>query len=341
MTPHEHDYLWDGTGPADPDVARLERTLGGLRHAGAPPELPARTPRPRRRRTWLAIPAAVLAIAAALILYLALRPGASAELACGGGGDGYRFDTVAGVARCGDREVARGTLPVGGWLETSADGAAELDVADIGHVRLNGGSRLGLVASGPHQQRLSLTRGSLHAKVSARPRLFVVDTPAATAIDLGCEYDLRVAPDGRGTIVVTHGQVELAGDGHLSVVPAGATARLHTRTGPGTPARSDAPAELVAAIARFDDGDPGALHDILHQTTFDDAITLFNLFDRVDAEGRAHVFDHLNAIAQAPPGVTRDKMIQGDPGARDAWREDLRHRDYQILNNDWRVPWSP
>jgi ferric-dicitrate binding protein FerR (iron transport regulator) len=336
----EHDYLWDGSGPADPDVARLERALGGLRHQGEPPPLPARAPK-KPRRTWLAIPAAALAIAAALILYLALRPGPAPEETACGGAAGYRFDTVAGVARCGDREVARGTLPVGGWLETSADGAAELDVADIGHVRLNGGSRLGLVASGPRQQRLSLARGSLHAKVTAPPRLFVVDTPAATAIDLGCEYDLRVAPDGRGTIVVTHGQVELAGDGHLSVVPAGATARLHTHTGPGTPVRSDAPASLVAAVTRLDDGDRAALDEILAQATFDDAITLFNLFDRVDAAGRARVYDRLNEVAQAPPGVTRDKMVQGDPGASSAWREDLRHRDYQVPTGDWRVPWSP
>jgi ferric-dicitrate binding protein FerR (iron transport regulator) len=339
MSSEEHDYLWDGSGPADADVARLERALGGLKHTGAPPELPAKAPKQARRRTWLAIPAGALAIAAALILYLALRHGSTAD-SCGGA-DGYRFDTVAGVARCGDREVARGTLPVGGWLETSADGAAELDVADIGHVRLLGDSRLGLVASGPHQQRLSLARGALHAKVTAPPRLFVVDTPAATAIDLGCEYDLRVAPDGRGTIVVTHGQVELAGDGHLSVVPAGATARLHTRTGPGTPVRSDAPAALTAAVTRLDDGDRAALDEILAQATFDDAITLFNLFDRVDAAGRARVYDRLDAIAQAPPGVTRDKMIQADPGASNAWREDLRHRDYQIPTGDWRLPWSP
>ena len=339
MSPDEHDYLWDGSGPADPDVARLERALGGLRHTGSPPELPARAP--RSRRAWLAIPAAALAIAAALILYLALRKGPAAPEAACGGAAGYRFDTVAGVARCGDAAVASGTLPVGGWLETSPDGAAELDVADIGHVHLDGGSRLGLIASGPKQQRLSLARGSLHAKVTAAPRIFVVDTPATTAIDLGCEYDLRVAADGNGTIVVTHGQVELAGDGHLSVVPAGATARLHTRTGPGLPVRSAAPPALVAAVARFDQGDRAALDEILAQAGFDDAITLFNLFDRVDAAGRARVYDALDAVAKAPPGVTRDAIERGDPAASGAWREDLRHREYQVPTGDWRLPWQP
>ena len=327
-TEHEHDYLWDGSGPVDAEVAKLERALGGLRHRGEPPELPARPA--RRKRRWIPIVGALVAAAAALIIYMALRPHGPC-----GGGSGYRFDTSGGLARCGDREVARGTLPVGGWLETSPDGTAELDVADIGHVRLNPSSRLGLVASGPTQQRLSLARGSLHAEVSAPPRLFVVDTPATTAVDLGCAYDLSVAPDGTGTIVVTHGQVELAGKGHLSVVPAGATARMRTKTGPGTPVRRDAPPELVAAVARFDDGDAAALDDVLGLAQFPDAITLFNLFDRVDPIARARVYDYLNAIAPAPPGVTRELMVAGDAGATGAWRSDLEHRIYQIPRVDW------
>jgi hypothetical protein len=328
MSPTEHDYLWDGSGPADADVARLERALGGLRHRGEPPQLPARRPRVRRS-IWIAAAGAV-AIAAALLIYMMSR----SHGPCGGG-TGYRFDTRGGLARCGDREVARGTLPVGGWLETSADGTAELDVADIGHVRLNGNSRLGLIASGPTQQRMSLARGSLHAEVSAPPRLFVVDTPATTAVDLGCAYDLSVAPDGTGTIVVTHGQVELAGNGHLSVVPAGATARMHTKTGPGTPVRRDATPALVAAVARLDDGDPRALDDILSLAEFPDAITLFNLFDRVDAPSRARVYDYLDAIAPAPRGVSKDQIVAGDPGATGVWRSDLEHRIYQIPRDDW------
>ena len=44
---------------------------------------------------------------------------------------------------------------------------------------------------------LRLAHGRLSARVTAPPRLFVVDTPAATAIDLGCAYDLAVLTDGR------------------------------------------------------------------------------------------------------------------------------------------------
>ncbi|MCE9571930.1 MAG: FecR family protein, partial [Deltaproteobacteria bacterium] len=231
MNPDTDDYLWDGGGAVDPEVARLEALLGGLGHRGAPPPLP------RRSRAPLAIIGGLVAIAAAVALWLATRANTSAP--CGGDA-GFRFAAIAGTARCGDTALAAGTLPVGGWLETSRDGTAALTIADIGEVRIGADSRVGLIATGPDQHRLSLVRGSLHAVVTAPPRLFVVDTPAATAVDLGCEYDLAVDPDGGGTLSVRRGTVELAARDRVAVVPAGTVARTRTAHGPGTPARRDA-----------------------------------------------------------------------------------------------------
>ena len=42
------------------------------------------------------------------------------------------------------------------------------------------------------KNRLALHRGSLHAFIWARPGKFVVDTPSARALDLGCEYTINV-----------------------------------------------------------------------------------------------------------------------------------------------------
>ena len=54
------DYLWDKSGPPDPDVERLEKTLATLRYRG-------QAPAPRRiplRVRWLAV-AAMLIVGAA------------------------------------------------------------------------------------------------------------------------------------------------------------------------------------------------------------------------------------------------------------------------------------
>lgn len=55
------DYLWDGSGEPDPDVQKLERALGKLRHSGRAPALPV-MPAQRRRLplNWLAVAAALV-----------------------------------------------------------------------------------------------------------------------------------------------------------------------------------------------------------------------------------------------------------------------------------------
>src|ERR1700693_4143119 len=55
-------YLWEGTGPVDPDVERLENELGRFRHERRPLRLPA--PRHRFLRRVLAAAAVVLAATA-------------------------------------------------------------------------------------------------------------------------------------------------------------------------------------------------------------------------------------------------------------------------------------
>jgi hypothetical protein len=77
------DYLWDKSGPPDPEVARLERLLGRYRYE--PGGAPAPTLAPPRRRAlralfWSGAIAAGLVAAWALVL----RPRGSGPL------EGYR-----------------------------------------------------------------------------------------------------------------------------------------------------------------------------------------------------------------------------------------------------------
>ena len=65
-------YLWDRTGEPDPDVVRLERSLGVLRHRHRALDytrMPAA--RPERTSSW-ALPRALLAAAASVIVLAAV-----------------------------------------------------------------------------------------------------------------------------------------------------------------------------------------------------------------------------------------------------------------------------
>ena len=98
------------------------------------------------------------------------------------------------------------TARIGQMIETGRS-AARLQSEFIGEVRVDPSSRLQILQNTKHEQRLALEHGTIHAFIWAPPRQFVVDTPAATTIDLGCKYTLHVAHDGTGSLHVEMGWV--------------------------------------------------------------------------------------------------------------------------------------
>ncbi|HVK77790.1 MAG TPA: FecR domain-containing protein [Kofleriaceae bacterium] len=315
------DYLYDKTGD-DAEVAELEGLLGGYAHRA-----PLRLPPPRRRRRWLAIaiPAAAVAIAAAIALLVIGRD--EAGRGCPGGGPGFAFAIKGAAARCGGAAAAAGTsgtLPVGAWLETAAGAVADVRVADIGDLVVYGDSRLRLVGTGPDQHRLELARGRLSARVLAPPRLFVIDTPVAAAVDLGCAYDLTVDADGHTHLRVTSGAVSLEGkDGVVAYAPMGTEVVAVPGRGPGTPVAIDAAPAVRAAAARFDAGDAAAAMAVAVAAGPRDTVTLWNLLARTRGADREAVFRALDALSIRPEWVLEEDVLAGRPQALEDWRQSL------------------
>jgi hypothetical protein len=212
----------------------------------------------------------------------------------------------------------------GGRLETSPAARVRLGVGRIGFVSVEPGTRLRLLASRP-EHRLALERGAIAARISAPPRLFYVETPAATAVDLGCEYTLAVDARGGSLIHVAVGWVELARSGRRSVVPFSMSA--YTRPGfpPGTPFSDRASDSLKAALYRFDFGGGGrlALAAVLSEAKEPDVITLWHLLDRTGGEAREAVYRKLAALAPPPDGVTREQVLHLERGALRTWWDAL------------------
>ena len=207
------DYLWDRSGPQDPEVARLEKLLAPLGRDA---------PLARKRKRWPWLVGAVLAAAAAVVVFVATRAHAPD---CHGTA-GFTFHGVGGDVACGGDALASGVLPVGGSLSTGAR-SAELAIADIGTAELGTDTKVSLVRTGPQKHQLVLDRGHLHARVNAPPRLFAVATHSALVTDLGCEYTLDVDAHGAGMLSVQSGKVELATpSGAIVVVPAGTRVTL-------------------------------------------------------------------------------------------------------------------
>jgi hypothetical protein len=234
----------------------------------------------------------------------------------------WSVETLAGAPRAGNRTIAEnGKLSVGQFLETDADSRALVQVADIGEVEIAPNSRVRLVGTRSTEHRLSLERGTLRAKILAAPRLFIVDTPSAVAVDLGCEYTLEVDRDGNSRLHVTSGYVALEKDGRESIVPAGAFCLTRRGKGVGTPFSADASMEFQNALVSFDfqNGGSGALQTIVGEANPDDAVTLWHLLARVRRNDRKKVFDALAAQVPPPPDVTREGILRLDKKMLDRW----------------------
>ncbi|MBA3464562.1 MAG: FecR domain-containing protein [Deltaproteobacteria bacterium] len=308
------DYLWDRSGPADPDVQRLEELMSPLAHDRPLDEL--RMKRPKRRAPWIAGIAVAVAAAAVLVLWLRTRSSAPCS-----GDDGFAFTAKGGTVGCNDGTVASGRLPVGGTLDTGT-ASAQIVIAAIGTAELAPGTRIRLDVSVENKrQQLHLEHGRMHARVTAPPRIFAITTPSTGVTDLGCEYTVEIDAKGKGWIEVQSGRVELETSAPAVIVaPACTTARMREGKQPSVPTYTGATPALRAAVIDFEDGKAGALARVLELATKDDAITLATL--AVLGADRELVLSRLAVLSPPPGGITiRDAVANA--AVLEKWREDI------------------
>lgn len=310
------DYLWDRSGPADPDVQHLEQLLAPLAHDRPLDELRLR--RPRKRAPWIIGGGVLIAAVAALVLYLR----ASRNGPCDGS-TGFAFTAKGGTVACANEQVARGVLPVGGVLDTGT-ATAELAIADIGIAELAANTRVRLDRSEANQrQQIHLERGRMHARVTAPPRIFAVTTPSTGVTDLGCEYTIEIDDKGKGFIEVQSGKVELETSAHaLIVAPAGTIARLRENRAPSLPVAIGSSDALRVAVTSWEAGSPDGLPALLAAAGIVDAITLANLAVLVPTDAKERVLNRLAELVPPPEGITVPSAL-ADLAMFERWRETI------------------
>ena len=276
------------------------------------------TNRPQRSLIPLALAAA--SIVAALLVgiflngYIADRPS-------------WEVTAVRGSARIGNANWKYGSrLREGQTLQTDAGSEADLNIADIGQLKLDPSTKVRLLVTRSDEHRIALDRGKVEARTLAPPRLFLVDTPSATAVDLGCAYTLEVQDDGSSLLHVTLGLVALQLKHREIIVPAGAFCRTHKGAAPDTPFYEDASSEFKNALLLVDSSKEGpernrVLEIVLRESRIRDGLTLWHLIPRLDAQSRGLIYDRLAQLLPPPPGVTRDGIIALNPRMLDAWKQ--------------------
>jgi FecR protein len=340
-------YLWDKSGPPDPDIEKLERVLGTLRFRGTAPAFLSATEFTASRqsvfssRNWLrfglAAAFAITLVAAGLGLLWWWKADVQA---------GWQVLQIAGTPRIQDKLLnATGELGVGQVIETDGASRAEIEVTEIGRIQIDPETRLRVLKAPSGHSRLALDRGTIHARIWALPGNFTVDTPSARAVDLGCAYTLHVDGNGDGLIRTTMGWVGFQFADREAFIPAGAICRTRVKSGPGIPYFEDAPEAFRSALQVFDspagtqEDREHALQTILSQSRKQDALSLWHLLSRVNASERPQVYDRFAALVPPPPGVTRDGIQTLDREMLDRWWNALDLGNIWLWRH-WERSWS-
>ena len=348
---NSNDYLWDGSGEPDPEVRSLESVLGALRHSRPAPDFIATAL--TKHRSWrppvLSLPwlrfatgvATLLLMAAAGILWLRSKPARVSQ-------QGWEVSLVEGAARVGTQTLhgagGKGRLDVGQVLETDGVSKAGISDEEVGEITVEPATRLRLLASRSGARRLSLEHGTIHASIWAPAGEFVVDTPSAVAVDLGCVYTLHVDDSGDGQLHTTLGWVGFKLGDREAFIPAGAACATRKNKGPGIPYFEDASDSFRAALARLDQETStsqersAALRVALETSRRRDAFTLWHLLSRVTDSERGAVFDRLAALVPAPHGVTREGILRLDHSMLDLWWDEFGLGDIQLWRH-WEHSW--
>ena len=344
------EYLWDGSGAPDPELESLELLLGQFRYSGRAPEFPERS----RAFDWLRFRWRVPALASlALLLAVAgvwlgkRRAGSPAAAALRTApGPAWSVGRLEGSPEInGERMGEAGRLGVGQWLETDGTSRAVVNISSLGQVQVDPNTRLRFVAARSGGNRMALAHGTIHAMTWAAPGKFVVDTPSAIAVDLGCAYTLSVNEQGSGLLRVSFGWVGFKLNQRESFIPEGAVCATRPGVGPGTPYFEDAPKDFRAALERLDfgAGDPSdraaALRIVLNQARRRDALTLWHLLSRVQGFEKGAVYDRLATLVPPPRGVTKAGIVAGNQRLLDLWWNQLGYGDMAWWRG-WERTWS-
>ena len=259
----------------------------------------------------------------------------------------WEVTQLAGTPHIGAQAIKAGKrggrFTPGDWLQTDADSSALVRVGEIGFVKVEPNTEMQLVTAQATEHRLAMKRGKMHAYIYAPPKLFYVNTPSATAVDLGCAYDLEVDDAGQSILRVTTGWVAFELNGIESFVPAAAMCITRPGFGPGTPYFEFAAETFRQALVQFDTSPPDsethaqALAIVLKEAHRKDALTLWHLLTRTHGEERGRVYDRFTALVTTPPHLTRAGVLSGDRAMLDGlW--DLLGLDSASWWRNWKGP---
>lgn len=238
----------------------------------------------------------------------------------------WKVTDVIGEIKIGENYIKEnGNIKIGEWLETGNDNKAKIKVELIGELEIEPNSKVQLLNSEENEKRINLNKGKINATIWAPPKIFIVETPSATAIDLGCVYTLEVLEDSSTILEVISGWVALTDNGNDVIVPSGAVCKSIKNKGNGTPYYKDASELFINSLYKYDFENKSheLINIIISESREKDALSLWHLIFNSKQEDKELIVNRLIEIEPLPYGVTINGIMEGEREMLDKWWEYL------------------
>ena len=279
-----------------------------------------------RKSGWFFASAVVIAIVLGIVVGVLYYSQQTSEF--------WSVDNLAGMPVIGSQNLTNhGIIKTGEWLQTNSVSRARLNVGSVGEVDIQPNSKVKLIKSDKNEYKILLNEGKIHAVIWSSPGMFTVETPFATAIDLGCIYTIEVNKDGSGSLKVISGCVELKSGNTKSLIPADAMCKTDKTFGTGTPYFNDATTEFKDALNDFDQNKDksSALSILLKESRKKDALTLWHILTKVKDNEKQETYKRIAELVNIPSNITSRGIINGDKEMMSALRKALGYSDKLLL----------
>ncbi len=219
------------------------------------------------------------------------------------------------------------SLSEGDTLRTNLNSGASIKIKELGQIEIKPGTILQRLKN---NFGLKLDIGSIMINENQTSKLLTVIVPDAVIRDYypGSLYSINLNDTGTSVIFVKKSWLKISSGKTETFVTPGCYAQIIFGRGTGIPYRQNSSKDFIADLSRFsfNSYSTDLLNKILSESTFDNAISLWNIIRRINNQERLKVVNTLEKFAPLPAGTTDVEMVDLNEQAMLKWLTEIANR---------------